>query len=154
MTDAPGLSAEAVGRLARKICASESEIWDEAPQSFRDRWIREAIAAMDDLPAEVARLRKEIARLRAEIAAAERKGVTVNPLVWIKHPLGYVAGANRGPAYIIDTRMKGHFTIVKGLTFSQDFDTLEEAKAAAQADFEARILAAIHPLPPSTREGE
>lgn len=37
---------EDVEALARKFCAHESEIWDEAPASYRERWRREARAAL------------------------------------------------------------------------------------------------------------
>ena len=67
----------------------------------------------------------------------------VRPLVWERHPMGWVAGAMLGPAYIIDIRMKDRMMFVKGINPSPQFDTLDAAKAAAQADYTARILAAI-----------
>ena len=73
--------------------------------------------------------------------------VKVKPLVWVVHPVGLVAGSySGGSSYMIDTRGKRP-TIMKGLTFAQQFDTLEAAKAAAQADYEARILSAVDAVP-------
>jgi len=73
---------------------------------------------------------------------SDLKGL-VKPLVWERHPCGWIAAPPTGRAYIIDTRRKGKFEIIKGLTFPTAFPTLEAAKAAAQADYEARILAAL-----------
>ena len=67
----------------------------------------------------------------------------VKTLVWERHPCGWIAAPPTGRAYIIDTRTKGKFEVIKGLTFPANFNTLEAAKAAAQADYTARILAAI-----------
>lgn len=38
--------SEDVEALARKLCAQESEIWEEAPASYHARWLREARAAL------------------------------------------------------------------------------------------------------------
>jgi hypothetical protein len=67
----------------------------------------------------------------------------VKPLLWEHHPCGWVAAPPTGRSYIIDTRRKGKFEVIKGLTFSTPFPTREAAKAAAQADYEARIVAAL-----------
>ena len=66
----------------------------------------------------------------------------VKSLVWEHHPVGLVAGASFGSSYLIDTRGKRP-NIIKGLVFTQQCESLDEAKAIAQADFEARILSAI-----------
>ena len=71
--------------------------------------------------------------------------VRVTPLEWEYHPAGTIAAPPTGRAYIIDTRMKGRCYSVKGFNPQRQFDSLGEAKAAAQADYEARILAAIDP---------
>jgi hypothetical protein len=73
---------------------------------------------------------------------SDLKGL-VKPLFWEHHPCGWVAAPPTGRSYIIDTRRKGKFEVIKGLTFSTPFPTLEAAKAAAQADYEARLLAAL-----------
>ena len=73
--------------------------------------------------------------------------VRVKPLVWEYHPAGKIAAPPTGHAYIIDTRMKGRCYSVKGFNPKREFDSLDEAKAAAQADYEARILAALEPAP-------
>ncbi|WHZ33448.1 hypothetical protein [Sagittula sp. MA-2] len=31
-----------IEKLARRFCSQESEIWEEAPKSYRERWMREA----------------------------------------------------------------------------------------------------------------
>lgn len=49
MTD--GLTrTEAVERLARKFCAQENEIWEEAAPAARRRWRQEARDALDRHP--------------------------------------------------------------------------------------------------------
>ena len=42
MSDRPLTIEEIVERMAWKLCFQENEVWDEAPQSYRDRWRREA----------------------------------------------------------------------------------------------------------------
>jgi hypothetical protein len=67
----------------------------------------------------------------------------VKPLHWERHPCGWIAAPPTGRAYIIDTRAKGKATVIKGLTFTPQFDTLEEAQAACWGDYTHRILAAV-----------
>jgi hypothetical protein len=74
-------------------------------------------------------------------------GVTVKPLVWGYHPAGAIAAPPTGHAYIIDTRMKGRVYSIKGFNPAREFESKDEAKAAAQADYEARIMAALEPSP-------
>jgi hypothetical protein len=74
-------------------------------------------------------------------------GVTIKPLVWMYHPEGTIAAPPTGHAYIIDTRMKGRAYSIKGFNPAREFESKDEAKAAAQADYEARIMAALEPLP-------
>ena len=71
----------------------------------------------------------------------------VKPLVWGYHPAGKIAAPPTGHAYIIDTRTKGRCYSIKGFSPERQFDSLDEAKAAAKADYEARILAALDPAP-------
>jgi len=85
----------------------------------------------------------------AEIALRQR--VTVKPLVWENHPMGWIAAPPTGQAYIIDVRIKGRVMFIKGMNPPPKFSDLEAAKAAAQADYEARILAAID-VQPDPRE--
>lgn len=42
MTDKPLTVEEIVERMAWKLCSLENEVWNEAPQSYRNRWRREA----------------------------------------------------------------------------------------------------------------
>jgi hypothetical protein len=70
--------------------------------------------------------------------------VVVKPLEWEYHPKGTIAAPPTGQAYIIQTRRVGRpVCVIKGFVHSRDFETLTAAKAAAQADYEARILAAL-----------
>jgi len=67
----------------------------------------------------------------------------VKPLRWEHHPAGAIAAPPTGHDYIIDTRMKGRVCSIKGFNPQREFASMDEAKAAAQADYEARILAAL-----------
>lgn len=71
----------------------------------------------------------------------------VKPLIWEYHPAGSIAAPPTGHAYIVDTRMKGRVYTIKGFNPQREFSSLDEAKAAAQADYEARIMAALEPDP-------
>jgi len=104
-------------------------------------------AARDLVPALSAR----VAELEAERATAERAGYLrgledgrkVKPLVWEYHPMGWIASPPTGQAYIIEVRIKGRVMFIKGMNPPPKFDDMEAAKAAAQADYEARILDAL-----------
>jgi len=80
---------------------------------------------------------------RTDIADALVAAVKVKPLVWEYHPAGTIAAPPTGHAYIIDTRMKGRCYSIKGFNPQREFGSLDEAKAAAQADYERRILDAL-----------
>lgn len=73
--------------------------------------------------------------------------VRVKPLEWAYHPAGKIAAPPTGHAYIIDARTKGRCYSIKGFNPERQFDSLDEAKSAAQADYERRILAALEPAP-------
>lgn len=77
-----------------------------------------------------------------DMLPAQAPAVSIKALVWEVHPYGLIAGASWGDAYIINTRGKG-IVVIKGLQFNPEFDTIEAAKAAAQQDYESRILAAL-----------
>ena len=79
--------------------------------------------------------------------AEARPAVRVKPLIWDYHPSGAIAAPPTGHAYIIDTRMKGRAYFVKGIYPSPQYDTLEAAKSAAEADHAARILSQIDAVP-------
>ena len=70
----------------------------------------------------------------------------VKPLEWEYHPAGAKAEPPTGHAYIIDTRMEGRVYTIKGLNPQREFASTDDAKAAAQVDYEARILAALEPV--------
>jgi len=69
----------------------------------------------------------------------------VRPLVWEYHPAGAIAAPPTGHAYIIDTRMKSRVYSVKGFNPQREFASIDEAKAAAQDDYERRVLSALIP---------
>jgi len=83
----------------------------------------------------------------ADAAISEMGGVRVKPLVWEYHPAGTIAAPPTGHAYIIDTRMKGRVHSIKGFNPQREFASMDEAKAAADGDHRARILAALEPAP-------
>jgi hypothetical protein len=87
------------------------------------------------------------ADILALLDAPAPAGVTIKPLVWGYHPEGAIAAPPTGHAYIIDTRMKGRVYSIKGFNPAREFESKDEAKAAAQADYEARIMAALEPAP-------
>lgn len=79
----------------------------------------------------------------ADVAIAALEPVKVKPLEWEYHPAGGIAAPPTGHAYIIDTRTKGRVYSIKGFNPQRQFASMDEAKAAAQADYERRILAAL-----------
>ena len=82
---------------------------------------------------------------RAAIAALPAVGVIVKPLEWRKHPVGIVASTGQGASYIVDDRgdFRPKFIRWPSGNFAPDIGSLVEAKAAAQADYERRILSAL-----------
>lgn len=107
-----------------------------------------------DMSAEIARLTAALAQSRAETQAALVGCVKVAPLVWADfHDRGAKAQAWNEANYMIQKWSDGRWEISASYpgysTFIYGTDrfypTIEAAKAAAQADYEARILAAIQP---------
>jgi len=103
-----------------------------------------AEAEAERLRAEIARLTAAIAQSRAETQAALAGCVKIRPLVWIDNPdqaLDCWMVDDFGLYQITDELVlfTGHEST------GRKFDALEAAKAAAQSDYEARILAAIQP---------
>lgn len=97
----------------------------------------------------------EVARLTAELAAARGR---VKPLEWRE-----VNDGNRRKGEVFGTRSPVSFAPITahkkhdGWWLSADcktYPTLEAAKAAAQADYAARILAALEPDPTMVRMRE
>lgn len=86
----------------------------------------------------------------AQAAIAALEPVKVKPLEWEYHPAGAIAAPPTGHAYIIDTRTKGRVYSIKGFNPQRQFASMDEAKAAAQADYERRILDALEPGKPVT----
>jgi hypothetical protein len=81
--------------------------------------------------------------IRADLAPDPLGAVKIKPLVWEYHPAGAIAAPPTGHAYIIDTRMKGRCYSIKGFNPQREFSSMDEAKAAAQADYVARIMSAL-----------
>jgi hypothetical protein len=90
---------------------------------------------------------QDVSAILALLDAPAPAGVTIKPLVWEYHPAGAIAAPPTGHAYIIDTRMKGRVYSIKGFSPTREFGSMDEAKAAAQADYAARIMAALEPAP-------
>lgn len=84
---------------------------------------------------------------RTPTPATNAGAVKVKPLVWERHPMGWIAAPPTGHSYIIDVRIKGRVIFVKGMNPPPQFSDIESAKSAAQADYDARIMAAIEPTP-------
>ena len=99
---------------------------------------------------------RDRARLTAERDAALAGAVKVKPLVWVDfHDRGAKAHAWNEANYMIQKWSDGRWEIsasYPGYSTSiygtdRFYPTIEAAKAAAQADYDARILAAIQPDP-------
>ena len=90
---------------------------------------------------------EEMRARRADLAPDPLRAVKVKSLVWEYHPAGAIAAQATGFAYIIDTRMKGRVYSIKGFNQQREFASMDAAKAAAQADYEARIRSALEPDP-------
>lgn len=102
------------------------------------------LGAASDMPFYDDTMRKIDNALTAYRAARNEQGeVKVKQLVWEHHPAGAIAATPTGFAYILDTRGKHRVTSIKGFNPRREFDDLEAAKAAAQADHETRIRSAL-----------
>ena len=93
---------------------------------------------------------RDRARLTAERDTVQAGAVKVKPLVWFEtqseiphHAWEAWTGFGR---WVIFLRFQSSNAATYWL-FSLEYPTLDAAKAAAQADYEARILAAIQPAP-------
>ena len=105
----------------------------------------------DELEA-MAVLMEDWVRVAAMLRACKGR-VRVKPLEWYESPdddTDYCADA-LGLTYVVDCDLDGlcswgFFRQVRMKSYDDDWD-IEAAKAAAQADYEARILAALEPAP-------
>ncbi|MFV1644899.1 hypothetical protein VWZ82_12825 [Phaeobacter sp. JH20_41] len=70
-------------------------------------------------------------------------GVKVKPLVWEYHPAGEMASDSVGKSYIVDTRGKRTTFLRWPQGFAPEINSLDDAKAAAQADYERRIKSVL-----------
>ena len=76
--------------------------------------------------------------IRADLARPK-----VKPLEWEYHPAGTMASDKVGNCYVIDTRSRRPYFIKWPQGYAPNIETIGAAKAAAQADCERRILAAL-----------
>lgn len=105
----------------------------------------------DEAAARIRELESELAALR------EARGVRVKPLVWedwsAKHRTNYTADTPFGRYGVMQFHFPDmHFKIEPPTGKPFIADTLGAAKAAAQADYERRILAALEPAPVTVGE--
>jgi len=113
--------------------------------------------SVNDICVQITDVRNRIVRetKAAAIPAAPAPTVKVKPLVWVKHPtkdiwrcdtssgVYKVFGIGASPSWDFD----GFTSDGKLVQVSQLTATVEAAKAAAQADYEGRILSAIEVTP-------
>ena len=115
------------------------DIWHEEPCDVGTEYVRADLYAA---------LEAEIARLTAERDVAQAGAVKVKPLVWFE-----VEKSRYGGKYTADGYTIRYIEGLWLLDFAGQskaiwrFPTLDAAQAAAQADYDARILAAIQPDP-------
>lgn len=132
----------ACGRLRMAACRTDS------------CYMRNFVIDMDD-PGSVARWNS-----RADLAPTPLSAVKVKPLVWEDFDgRGAKASAFYNANYLINLwNGRGQFEVSfsypghqTGYDGERWHDTLEAAKAAAQADYAARIMAALEPTPKAAR---
>ncbi|MCA0846071.1 hypothetical protein [Salipiger thiooxidans] len=92
---------------------------------------------------------KRVDHVAALLAEERRKALTVKPLEWDDASDGKwsQSGTGAGWEYLIRD-MGEYFLMPFPWKPPEHFQTMEEAKAAAQADYEGRILSALSDAPP------
>lgn len=105
----------------------------------------------------VRRIDASITALRAALAASLpadpvtnagcRQQVKVKPLKWVWHPCGWIATSPTRQMYAIDARIKGGVIFGNWTIPAPQFDNVKTAKAAAEQDYNTRILSAIELAP-------
>ena len=73
----------------------------------------------------------------------------VKPLVWVRHPIGWNC-----EGFMIDARNFNAIYMMRGLHGKPRFDTVEEAKAAAQRHHVAQVMAAFGIDAAAMKEGK
>lgn len=129
---------------AARVVGWEAYVADTSPQYLSD-WQRGLVAGQQAMSKAIRALATpdQIAALAAERAAT----VTVKPLVWDDRGYEWSWWADtalgRGTYQIRCEGGIGYLVDFDGVTIGEPHDTLEAAKAAAQADYDARIRSAI-----------
>ncbi|MFG6599344.1 MULTISPECIES: hypothetical protein [unclassified Sulfitobacter] len=78
----------------------------------------------------------------------------VLPLVWERHPRGFMASAEGVGVSYIFTLTGSRYECIKGIWGSPRYETSDEAKAAAQKDYVHRIMAAFGIDAAAMKEGK
>lgn len=100
------------------------------------------------------------AAITAALAAMPAPEVKVKTLEWEQNEgddwcFTQYTSDTFGGSYCIEERPTGDFDLhIPGAAVSERFSSLAEAKSAAQADYEARIRAALTPAPDLAAENE
>lgn len=121
-----------------------------------DPYARVALSAYADVCAlthpKLARDIREKWGIRAYLAASgevahQPAQVAVKPLEWRSEPPYHVARVFRGHYSIERVDADTTRFVLRGTFIRNDYSTIAEAKAAAQADYETRIRSALAPSP-------
>lgn len=116
----------------------------------------EALALIESLQAQVAALSSPSAGTGEAVAG----GVRVKALEWAERAADQFCrmiwqAPGIGSHYVVEERHDGHFDMWRPdvAPFGERFESKDEAKAAAQADYETRIRAALEPGPATAARG-
>lgn len=82
---------------------------------------------------------------------ALERGVMVKPLEWFDQKMGSTGRGGDGSIYMLFIEKSGRVSCAT-VVLNDDFENMEAAKAAAQADYERRILSALTPSPRTDQE--
>lgn len=145
-------------KLARAICGADAA----AIAGLQDDHFKMADAALSVIEKERALQILVDEGQKCDAIRAEGAGVKVKPLVWENDGF-WSSGPNEGwleeaktPfgwGYSIEIGRDGNFMADSTFEWSSTgLDTPDQAKAAAQADYERRILSALEPAPVSVGE--
>lgn len=131
----------------KSLPSDRGDVTDVVESAWQDLCERDDRTSPEDYPDMCLITREELAEFmsRARLSQAGARGVVVKPLEW-RHFDNGDAWAQTGCGLCYFARRDGSWAHRNG-DFVTVGTTLDEAKAAAQADYEARILAALAPSP-------